>query len=52
MGLSYFCTFCKERHGQPFVLDCLFKNVCMGTALDNRENVSLWRIEFICSAIR
>lgn len=52
MGLSYFCTFCKERHGQPFVLDCLFKNVCMGTALDNRENVSLWRIVYLfCNKI-
>lgn len=52
MGLSYFCTFCKERHGQLFLLDYLLKNVCIGTALDNRENVSFWRIGFICSTIR
>lgn len=46
MGLLYFCTFCKEIHGQLFVLDYLLTNVCVRTASDNRENVSLWRVRF------
>lgn len=43
ISLLCFCISCSWKDWPPFVLDCLFNDVCVLTTLEGRSSVFLWR---------